>query len=249
MTTNNWFYVPYPLKDKKIKVFCFPHAGGNAYFFRDWGVKFAPSAEIIGINFPGRSTHFYAAPINEMGKLVCELIKVLIPLISDGSPYIFLGHSLGALVAYETALKIRMLSLPMPKQLILSSYKAPHIRYTDELISNLSNIEIANNLSKKYGYFDQEIINNEALLKFVMVALRADIMIHESYNYKASSPLDIPFYIYGGSEDYHISSESLREWKRHTLSLFSLHEIEGNHFFLFENNKVYLDHIKKHVIE
>jgi surfactin synthase thioesterase subunit len=61
-----------------------------------------------------------------MTELVPKIVDSLTPLITKGNkPYAFLGHSLGTIIAYETALEIRRRGLPLPLHMLLSGRGAP----------------------------------------------------------------------------------------------------------------------------
>lgn len=61
-----------------------------------------------------------------MKVLVSEIVDAMTPLISNGEkPYAFFGHSLGTVIAYETALEIRRRGLPLPLQMFLAGRGAP----------------------------------------------------------------------------------------------------------------------------
>ncbi len=47
---------------KKLKLFCFPYAGGSSIVYEKWRKLLSPSIELIPIEYPGRGRKF-ARPI------------------------------------------------------------------------------------------------------------------------------------------------------------------------------------------
>ena len=61
-----------------------------------------------------------------MKVLISEIVDAMTPYIKTSQkPYAFFGHSLGTLIAYETAIEIRNRHLPLPLQLFVAGRGAP----------------------------------------------------------------------------------------------------------------------------
>ena len=75
---------------------------------------------------PGRQSRCDEPFITDMKLLVSEIADALSELIAPNEkPYAFLGHSLGTVIAYETALEIRRRGLQLPLQLFMAGRGAP----------------------------------------------------------------------------------------------------------------------------
>ncbi|CAK9111706.1 S-acyl fatty acid synthase thioesterase, partial [Durusdinium trenchii] len=88
-----------------VRLVCFPHSGGGPSAFSAWPEVFEDAlVEVVTISAPGRERRVEIPSLTDMDTLVgriCEALEV--SGLVDGVPYAFFGHSLGALVAYETA--------------------------------------------------------------------------------------------------------------------------------------------------
>ncbi len=86
------------------RVFCFPHAGGGASFYKKWEEAFDVGVDLIGVQYPGHFDRIKESPatnIEELTDPICEEIEAYTDI-----PVVLFGHSLGALVAYTISQKL-----------------------------------------------------------------------------------------------------------------------------------------------
>src|ERR1700730_15492559 len=101
-----WLYTPKRLNSPLMRLFCFPHAGGNATTFRDWTHILPETIEVSAIQLPGRGARLYGEPCSDIAVATQAVVAAIKPLLS--CPCAFFGHSLGAVIAFEV---LRMLRL------------------------------------------------------------------------------------------------------------------------------------------
>ena len=89
----------------RLRLFCFPYAGGSALMFRTWSNALPADVEVCPVQLPGRSTRLTERPFTELSPLIQVLAQALSPLLDK--PFAFFGHSLGALVGFELARQLR----------------------------------------------------------------------------------------------------------------------------------------------
>src|SRR5262245_13056700 len=89
----------------RLRLFCFPYAGGSASVYREWHSAFPPEIELLPIQMPGRENRWSEQAISRMSTLVERLATDLHPLMN--LPFAFFGHSMGAIVAFELARQVR----------------------------------------------------------------------------------------------------------------------------------------------
>src|SRR5438128_11096986 len=51
---NTWLNRPKPGSEARLRLFCFPYAGGGASLYRSWAEPLASVAEILSVQLPGR---------------------------------------------------------------------------------------------------------------------------------------------------------------------------------------------------
>src|SRR5437870_1453888 len=89
----------------KVRLVCFPHAGGGASTFRRWTGLLSSDIELNAIQLPGRE--------NRVAERACTSFEALVPILAGAvirqcwPSFAFFGHSLGALVCYEVARYMR----------------------------------------------------------------------------------------------------------------------------------------------
>jgi surfactin synthase thioesterase subunit len=138
------------------------------------------------------------------------------------------------LVAFEMARKIQRQGGPGPIRLLVSAHTAPQLGLGRQVLNNLPDKEFMDALRRFAGTPD-EALDNEDLMSIMMVALRADFEVDETYSYKEGQPLDCPISAFGGINDPDVSQDDLEAWKMHTSQEFSLQMMEGDHFFIFRS--------------
>jgi len=72
-------------------------------------------------------------------------------------------------------------------------------------------------------------------MSIMMQVLRADFEVDETYCYEEEPALDCPISAFGGRDDFDVSQAELAAWSIHTSREFTLHMMEGDHFFVFRS--------------
>jgi surfactin synthase thioesterase subunit len=214
--------------DARVRLFCFPHSGGSAGEYLRWA-DLLPHVEVWGVQLPGRGARTEEAPFTR----VRALVDTLVDAAAFEPPFAFFGHSLGALVAFETARRLRDLGRAPPSWLFLSAYPAPHLPPRAKPASHLDEEGLWAAIDRMYGDMAAEIREDPELREMLLPALRADLSLVDSYQYEDGAALDCAMVITGGTQD-ELRPDSLQPWRRHTTGPFSLHLLPGGHFYLRE---------------
>jgi surfactin synthase thioesterase subunit/glycosyltransferase involved in cell wall biosynthesis len=204
-----------------LRLFWFPHAGG--------GTTARAFPAICPVRLPGREARIAEAPFERMEPLVAALADAIRPYLAQ--PFAFFGHSMGAAVAFELARLLRRRNQPLPKLLVASGARAPQFRrnYTpppapgdEEFLAELQRLE---------GIPD-ELIDDAALMRAILPALRADASLYRRYAYTEDAPLDCAIRAYGGAEDSNVRREHLEAWAEQTTASFAVRLFPGGHFYM-----------------
>lgn len=223
-----WFPTLDPAIHTKLRLFCFPHAGGGTLAYRAWagaieGVMVCPTL------FPGREMRAATPPIDNMPALVSQITAAMQPYTD--APYAFFGHSMGAGVAFELTRSLRRAGAVLPKALIVSGARAPQYRTGLEPNPELSDEQLIAELAR-LGGMPCEILNNREAFELALLPLRADTLLYRNYRYLPEPPLAIPIFAYGGASDPNVRPEHLDAWREHTSASFMRREFAGGHFYL-----------------
>ena len=94
-----WILGPPPDPSARLRLFCFPYAGGGASVFHGWGPSLPAGVAVYPVQPPGRENRLREPAYTAVGPLVEAAATALRPLLRP--PFALFGHSLGALVAFE----------------------------------------------------------------------------------------------------------------------------------------------------
>jgi len=229
MSTTPWLspFQSNPRAD--FRLFCFSYAGGSSVVFRQWPANLPGFVEVCPVQLTGRGRRLTEPLYTKMPPLVQDAAEALQPYLDK--PFVFFGHSLGALIGFEIARWLRNRGRPEPLHLFVSGRSAPQLPPTDPLTFNLPEAEFIEDLKRLNGT-PHEVLANPELMALTIPLLRADFELAQTYTYTAELPLNCSITAFGGVEDDDVSREDLGEWCKQTTSSFSLHMFPGDHFYL-----------------
>lgn len=230
MTENPWFAFLKPRPRARVRLFCFPFAGGGAMIYRGWSDVLPAEIEVVPIQLPGRERRMREAPFTQMAPLVDALVEALSPHLDD-LPYAFFGHSMGAVIGYEVAHHLRQAGHSLPRQLLVSARTAPQLAGDSKQYYALPDPEFRARLEEINGT-PQAVLENDELMTLMMPLLRADFELNDTYPETLHPPFDCPVSAYGGLSDEDVSEKDLRAWSEVTSGPFKLRMMRGDHFFL-----------------
>ena len=235
--TNLWFNNLRPNPNANMRLFCVPYAGGGAQAFQQWPDILPPSFDVWAANLPGRGKRLMESAFFQLSGLIAALTEALMPLLDK--PFAIFGHSMGALIAYETVRTLKKLHGPMPVHLLVSGCFAPQLPDPCH-IHHLPQEEFVRELRRLNG-MPKEILENQELMELVLPSLRADFTATETYVYNDEPPLSCSISVLGGWRDPLTTRESLEAWRIHTTGYFSMRMLPGDHFFIHSMQRLLLD--------
>ncbi len=212
-----------------VRLFCLPHAGGGATAYRSWAAELPSFVQLCPVRLPGRETRLSEPLYSQMDPLVDALDRELRPWLEI--PYAIFGHSMGALLAFEWARRLRRDGYSIPAWLFLSGRRAPDAPGDGRLLHSLADRKFVEELTRLYNGIPPEFLGDEALIEVFLPILRADIAVVESYRFREDEPLDCPITVFAGIDDESVSWDQLLAWKRFTSRRFALQMLPGGHFY------------------
>ena len=233
MSKSKWIVITKPNANAKMRLFCFPHAGSGASTYRDWNRQLPAQVEVCAIQLPGRENRIKEAPLTDIESVIDALLPVMLPYLDK--PFAFFGHSLGALVAYEMACRLRDIDEPVPLQLFVSGRSAPQSQLREEPYYALPQDDFINKL-QGLGGMEDAVLEAPELMAMLLPLLRADFQINELYQYSERAQLDCPISAFRGLKDDLMTYEEVADWKEHTATDFRLRSLPGGHFFIVESS-------------
>ncbi len=185
-------------------------------------------------------------PISNFPTLLEAIEEAFLPFIDD-VPFVFFGHSMGALIAFEFTRYLEKRHQIRPDCLLVSAHRAPHLpRKSSTLYHALPNNELLERLKSLNGTPDW-FFNEQELVELSLPMIKADLELCECYVYEQGPSLEIPIIAFGGTRDKEVSKESILQWEQITNSSFQMFSLPGNHFFLNSSQDRLLSEIYKYL--
>lgn len=232
MSRNSWVGPHAPKPGARARVFLFPFAGGGAGFYRPWAGELPAEVDAVAVRLPGREGRFSEAPIARLDALVAELASGLAPLFD--LPFVFFGHSMGGLISFELARRLRDLGGAQPSALFVSASRSPRIPSRRRALHALPTPELVAEL-RDYGGTPASVLDDAELLDLVLPTLRADFAMCETYAYRAAAPLSCAIHAHGGRADAGVSEAELLAWRAETTGACDVRLSPGGHFYLADS--------------
>lgn len=226
----------------RLRLFCFPYAGGGSLVFRSWRDSIPEEVDLCPVQLPGRENRMREPAFRSLAPLVEELAEVIPPLLD--LPFAFLGHSMGALVGFELARCLRRKGVREPRHLIVSGASAPHLDRIEPPVHHLEDDALIERMRSMKGT-REEVFENKGLIQLLLPLIRADFAVWETYVFRQQPPLNCPITAFGGADDEYASPERLTEWKIHTTASFRMEILPGDHFFLEKHRPMLLQRVRQ----
>jgi medium-chain acyl-[acyl-carrier-protein] hydrolase len=192
---------------------------------------------VCAIELPGHGRRLSEPPITQIEILIQRLSTSMQTWLDK--PFIFFGHSLGALIAFELARSLRTHQRPGPELLWVSAARAPHLVPNTPPIHALPRPDFIVEL-RRYGGTPDAILENEELIELLLPSLRADFSLLETYRHQPQVPLSCPIRAFWGAQDEIVALADMKPWRIHTDQIFELERLEGTHFFIHQDQSLLL---------
>lgn len=226
---NSCFIVYQPNPQARLRLFCFPYAGGGPHVYRAWADHLPHSIEVCAAQFPGRGGRLIEPPFTKIEQFVEESAHSLLQY--SELPFAFFGHSMGALISFELARLLNRENKPLPLHLFVSGRGSPERLKGKLRLSQLPEAKLLEELGRFEGT-PEEVLKNAELMSMMLPSIRADFLACESYSYTAEPALPCPVTVFAGSQDPEISQQQIEEWRNETTASFSYKIFPGGHFYL-----------------
>jgi medium-chain acyl-[acyl-carrier-protein] hydrolase len=213
-----------------VQLFIFPHAGGSDLSYRSLERKLQVTGTTLTICYPGRGKRFKEPFANDIQALARDCMDIIALNRQHDLPMVFLGHSLGALLAYETMKCIRQTGAGLPELVFFTGRSGPDGSPRNRDRHRLSDNQLIACLSAMGGMPD-ELLTNPDFIACYLPVIRNDLRLNDTYQYCEDIKFDIPFVILNGCDD----TIAAHSWQKETIGMCTHEWMEGGHFFLLES--------------
>lgn len=232
---------------KKQKLYCFPYAGGSAGIYNVLKEYVDKSVEIVPIEYPGRGARYVKKLCRNINEIVEDAYEMISEDICSAVDYSFFGYSMGSIIAYELAMKIKRMKLKEPNTIFFAAQEALSCKHSIGDIDKLTDLEFKEKL-RQYGGTDKVILENDQLFEIVLPIVKSDFSIFNNYNFvNDKAKLNSNIVTINGDKDQVIQSE-IEEWRTYTNKAFDMYMLKGDHFFINNNFRNIATIINKNLI-
>lgn len=216
------------------RVICFHHLGGDASVFSGWSE--ALGVEVWTAELPGRGGRAGEQLEGSFTRAMDAIWREAHALLDR--PYLLYGHCMGSRFAYELTRRACAEDLRRPTRLFVSSLYPPR----DQQMA----VDVTTALRKSYRETGQippvvqlprAVREDPVRVREVLAVFDADIDILGSFDAPGDARLPVDLTVFGGSEDFVVTEDSLRRWESHAGAGFDLHMLPGGHMFLQKPSK------------
>lgn len=227
----------------RFPLYCLPYAGSSASVYVRWKRRLPSWIEVIPVELPGR------------GRRMLEPLAVTLPALLDriardvcpepGQPFAVFGHSLGAIVAFELAVRLEARGQG-PSLVFASGTGAPGVRDGERFAALKTDAELRAELLRLDGT-PEHVLADPELMELMLPVLRADFQIAASYTATPGRTLRAPLVALGGASDPTTSTEALAAWREQTHGDFAMHVLPGGHFFIQSEESALFALLEQHL--
>lgn len=222
---------------KNTKLFCIPYSGGSSSVYYKWKRLLHPSITLCPLELAGRGRRMREPFYASVAQAADDISDMILSQLEQGEPYAIYGHSMGALLAYETYYSLKAKGIHDPEHIFFSGRKAPQDELEKSEYYKLPEEEFLN-VVFHYGGNTREILQNRELLDLFVPILRADFKIAEIYEYNAhDDKIQCECTVVNGRSDRSISKQDITMWSELIDGYCQYRWISGEHFFISENTE------------
>lgn len=224
---------PFPMSAPEppddLALVCFPHAGGSASYFAPLARALSGIAHVWAVQYPGRQDRRTEPCVDQLPALARSIASAVIEHPPGARAPVFLGHSMGAALAFETAIDLERRGHGVAR-LIVSGRRAPSTLRDDAM--HLDPDDVLLERVAALGGAGNTLFADPEMRALVLPAIRADLRAVENHRTGPGTVLRAPISALTGNADPLTTVDEARRWVEHTSGEFECTVFDGGHFFL-----------------
>ncbi len=226
---DSWTRSFHTRANASVRLVCFPHAGGAANTFAALSAALPEDVQLLAVQYPGRQERRDEPCAEDIATLADGAAGALAP--DDQRPLFLLGHSMGALAAFETARRLE--ERGTVARLFVSAARPPAQDWEEPDLDALGDDELVAGL-RRLGGVPEALLRDPEILGEVLRVLRADHRPLRRYHCDAGPVLKTPVTVLLAAEDPKNTLAQMTDWALCTTGAYDVETIDGGHFALTE---------------
>ncbi|QJT01490.1 thioesterase [Streptomyces asoensis] len=215
-----------------LTLYCVPHAGGSARSFVRWRRELPAGLRARPLEIAGKGLRSREPRAATLRAAAADLALHLDP----SGRYALLGHSMGGLLAHETALALHALGRPAPEFVVVAAARPPHLLGTSAYgpLLALDDDALLDALAEN-GRIPMEVRRSPMRHQFVPV-IRGDLALLAGHRPDPEPrPLPSDLVAWYGDDDADTPPDVMADWQHYTRRTHVGEAFTGGHFFLHEH--------------
>jgi surfactin synthase thioesterase subunit len=213
------------------RLYIFPHTGGSADFYVPFARAFTGGTKCVAVQYPGKRAGKDLSQYTGIPELADKLEAMLKPADAPAGQVAFFGHSMGALLAFEVALRFERAGNPIAA-LFVSASAAPGL-WRQQVDLTGSDRQLLSMVSQVTGA-NPEFLNDDQFAATLLPTLRG-LKAVASYECPPEATVSCPIHGLMAEADELATAELMAPWAQRTTSTFDLTEFPGDHFYINTN--------------
>lgn len=227
-----------------LSLLCLPCAGASATMYLRWRRLLPRWVEVVPMELPGRGSRLGEDFVEDFDSLVSLLCTEHDAALRGN--FALFGHSMGALLAWGIAQRLRAAGRPLPRALLVSGSAAPSQRDPDRFVDMNDDEALIGDL-RKQGGTPEELFESPELLRMTLDTLAADYRVCQSFAHAGNAPLPVSLHAFSGRQD-DIEPWRMQAWSGETSHAgFTLDWFDGGHFFIRQQEAPVLAALVRHL--
>ncbi len=229
--TSSWFTRWSERPDAKLRLFCFPYAGGGPTLYHPWVEALPDWIEVIAVCLPGRGARTHEQ--NTLG--IAEMADAIVPELRGllDRPFAFFGHCMGAILMYEVAQRLERQHGASATHIFASGCMAPHL-YNSPIVHEQDDETFLNVLRLISFAGTRALVDDAELRAATFPMLRNDFRAVVEYGdgFRFESPLRAAITGLAADHDLFAAPKAMQAWDKYTTQGYELAQLPGDHYFI-----------------
>lgn len=214
-----------------VDLICIPGAGAGTSAFRPWQGKLPAFCKLHICQLPGRETRIDEPACSDLSTVVDNLLAQWKVQNQQQRPVVIFGHSLGAAIGYELALRLQLEDAPA-RGLVLAASTPPKGNRAGKPLSDAE----LKHLLLSYDPLNRRVIEDDELFDALAPVLRGDMqLLHRHKIASESKLLGLRPHLWSGANDALVPPDAVAKWAQYFEQEAENFVFDGGHHFPFRS--------------